>query len=44
MIKTNDVKQDNRKNAPEEANYYALIAVIMNEKLSIDEAIRYFNL
>lgn len=25
-------------------NFYALIAVILNEDLDIDEAIRYFNL
>ena len=41
------VKRNNenaKKNKPEKENYYALLAVILNPKLSVDDAIRYFRL
>lgn len=38
------VKRNKKNNTPTKENYYALIAVILNPKLSIDDMIRYFNL
>ncbi len=41
--------KENKKNAKKNStptinNYYALLAVIFNTKLSVDDAIRYFHL
>lgn len=37
-------KENTKDHAPGKENYYALIAVILNPNLSVDEAIRYFHL
>lgn len=37
-------KENMKDHTPVKENYYALLAVILNPKLSIDEAIRYFRL
>lgn len=42
IVKRN--KENMKEHTPTKENYYALIAVILNPKLSIDDMIRYFNL
>lgn len=42
--KKNVEKKNTKTEIPTKENYYALIAVILNPKLSIDDMIRYFNL
>lgn len=37
-------EKENRNNAPTDYNYLALIAVILNEDLTVDEAIKRFRL
>lgn len=37
-------KENMKDRTPVIENYYALLAVILNPKLSVDEAIRYFRL
>lgn len=37
-------KENMKDHTPVKENYYALLAVILNPKLSVDEAIRYFRL
>lgn len=44
MKKQNELNNEKKQEIPNIENYYALIAVIFNEDLSIDDAIRDFNL